>query len=853
MKILLAITAILATIGTGWFGATQTDILGANNVTYSPDIYPITDSTYHLGTTSRAWLTATFDEICLTADDCYTAITGGGGGGGATTTVDIDGVDQGFLETIDFDGSDFDIVESPTNDFDISVADIISFTNASTTWASATTFFGNLVGNVTGNLTGNADTATQLATNGANCSAGSGALGVDASGAAESCTDFEEDLSNSAGLRAALSDEVGTGAAYFVGGALGTPASGNGSNLTALNATQLTSGTVPAARVGASHIDTITEIASGLKDGTGACSSGLLCLGGHTHAIATEISGLASNIATWLGTPSSANLATAVTDEVGSGALVFGTSPTITTPTFATNFTFDSVTVTGLTGIDTGIVTGTAGSNGHCAEWDANGDLISAGAPCGTGGAGGSGLWASTTNDMVIYPVDTNDIVVIGTSSTSSTATINGENDPLLEVDGNAYFSGDIAVEGRHYQGGNFRTYLDWTLNNQLSYLVGSDNLFKMENPTFTGFNMVFNESGEDGTIRFESDTDENLLFLDATSTKIGISTSSPFAKFAIQGTANQTNPVFEVASSSYDSYLSITASGAAQFNGATSTEALNVNGNFQVNDTTASKAYRFRTSGSNLDLDAAGADLYISNYTGAGFTGTQRNYMIMGSEFDFVSAYSVWEWKDRSGGNVQHSIDGEGGITFNEQGVADQDFRVEGDSVTHLLFADASADNVGIGTSSPWAKFSIEAESGQVKPLFNIASSSEDNILTVEADGEIVVGTDNHEILPFEEATFAYATTTWTGTTTIQFGASFTAHEIDQANCFTDTGTLNVVVSDGTNDSGTFGVTATAATDTLTGNNTFTALEERYIEIGTPASSPTKVSCTFKLIHTPS
>lgn len=38
-------------------------------------------------------------------------------------------------------------------------------------------------------------------------------------------------------------------------------------------------------------------------------------------------------IATWLATPSSANLAAAVTDETGSGALVFGTSPTITTPT----------------------------------------------------------------------------------------------------------------------------------------------------------------------------------------------------------------------------------------------------------------------------------------------------------------------------------------------------------------------------------------------------------------------------------------------------------------------------------------------------------------------------------------
>src|SRR5688572_19078696 len=38
----------------------------------------------------------------------------------------------------------------------------------------------------------------------------------------------------SAQLRGVLSDEVGTGAAYFVGGALGTPASGTATNLTGL-------------------------------------------------------------------------------------------------------------------------------------------------------------------------------------------------------------------------------------------------------------------------------------------------------------------------------------------------------------------------------------------------------------------------------------------------------------------------------------------------------------------------------------------------------------------------------------------------------------------------------------------
>lgn len=42
----------------------------------------------------------------------------------------------------------------------------------------------------------------------------------------------------------------------------------------------------------------------------------------------TGLSALGTGVATWLGTPSSANLAAAVTDETGSGSLVFGTNPT---------------------------------------------------------------------------------------------------------------------------------------------------------------------------------------------------------------------------------------------------------------------------------------------------------------------------------------------------------------------------------------------------------------------------------------------------------------------------------------------------------------------------------------------
>lgn len=79
--------------------------------------------------------------------------------------------------------------------------------------------------------------------------------------------------------------------------------------------------------------------------------------------ISTGVSGLGSGVATFLATPSSANLASAVTDETGTGALVFGTAPVLTSPNIIKKVTAKTSNYT-LLATDSGTVFTNAGAAG---------------------------------------------------------------------------------------------------------------------------------------------------------------------------------------------------------------------------------------------------------------------------------------------------------------------------------------------------------------------------------------------------------------------------------------------------------------------------------------------------------
>ena len=78
--------------------------------------------------------------------------------------------------------------------------------------------------------------------------------------------------------------------------------------------------------------------------------------------VSTGISGLGANVATFLSTPTSTNLISAVSDETGSGSLVFSTNPTLVTPTLG-NATATSIASTSLNVSGVGTISNIRGTN----------------------------------------------------------------------------------------------------------------------------------------------------------------------------------------------------------------------------------------------------------------------------------------------------------------------------------------------------------------------------------------------------------------------------------------------------------------------------------------------------------
>ena len=168
----------------------------------------------------------------------------------------------------------------------------------------------------------------------------------------------------------------------------------------------------------------------------------------------------------------------------------------------------------------------------------------------------------------------------------------------------------------------------------------------------YTG-SVVVNEPGDDVDFRVEGDTDPDLLFVDASTDRVGIGTNTPGFKFQV-------------------------GSGATSGLGA-------LNGVFVAH---ATAAYMTIKSGTNPEL-FFGSD--VNNY---GIFGTLSNH----------------DLGLRTNNVLRMRINNAGSLVFNE-GLNDSDFVINGDTV-EVLRCDASQDAIGIGVTTPNAVAKLQIDS---------------------------------------------------------------------------------------------------------------------------------------------
>ena len=198
-------------------------------------------------------------------------------------------------------------------------------------------------------------------------------------------------------------------------------------------------------------------------------------------------------------------------------------------------------------------------------------------------------------------------------------------------------------------------------------------------NVTFDGGAFVFNESGADKDARFEGDTDANLLFLDASTDRVGIGTAAPAAKLDVNGNTSVTGNVTLTGDVvlANDQYLYWgVGDGSAYVRGSSSSDYVSFG-------TVGVERMRLDSSG-NVGIGTTSPQRQVETYVAAGGNAFQARSTAVTTDFGINSA-------------------NDGGFVY----VRTNHYLAFGTNNIERMRLDSSG-NVGIGTTSPAAKLDV-------------------------------------------------------------------------------------------------------------------------------------------------